>query len=187
MVNDAETTAANAEADLLNLTGMCLQQVRLWADIPARYPDAATAWEHTEDRHPGGTSTPPRGALVFWTGGSDGHGHIACSLGNGRIRTTDGDGPGRIATRPLTWITAEWGLPLAGWAWDVNGHTIPHDEEEEDDMTEADWTKLRKIVGEEVRALLFEDVDGREPNPTNVRTALRLSADHARGFPGETD
>lgn len=180
MVNSAETTARRAEADQLNPVGMCLQQVRQWADIPALHPDAATAWEHTGDRHPGDFD-PPRGALAYWTGGSGGHGHIACSLGGRRIRTTDGDGPGRIATRPITWPNQEWGLTYAGWAWDVNGVTIPHDEQE-DSMTEEEWKRLRKIVSEEVRALLFEPVDDREPKPTNVRQALRLSADHARGY-----
>jgi hypothetical protein len=178
MVNDAETTARHAEADQLNPVGMCLQQVRMWADIPARFPDAATAWANTEDRHPADLD-PPRGALAYWTGGSEGHGHIACALGGGKIRTTDGAGPGRVATRPLSWVQEEWGMPYAGWAWDVNGVTIPH--EEEDDMTEAEWIKLRKIVSEEVRALLQAPVDKREPKPTTVRQALRLSADHARG------
>jgi hypothetical protein len=180
MVNNAEQTARNAEADQFNLEGMCLQQVRMWADIPAMHIDAATAWAHTVHRHPGDFD-PPRGAAVYWTGGSGGHGHIALSLGGRKIRTTDGDGPGRVATRPLSWPTESWGLPYAGWAWDINGVTIPHDEQE-DEMTENDWKQLRTIVAEEVRKLLFEPVDDRKPDPTTVKKSLRLSADHARGY-----
>ena len=81
MANTATQTARNAENDDFNVPGMCLQVCRTWAGIPARYPDAATAWRNTNDRHR--DRRPPRGAAVYWTGGSRGFGHIAISLGQG--------------------------------------------------------------------------------------------------------
>jgi hypothetical protein len=125
MVYTAETCARNAENDRTNDPGYCLQQVRLWCGANARYGDAATAWRNTNDRHPGNRN-PPRGAPVYWTGGTHGYGHIAMSLGNGKIRSTDAGGRGRVATVDLGWIERNWHLKYGGWAWDVNEQTIPH-------------------------------------------------------------
>lgn len=125
MAYTAEVCARNAENDRTNEPGYCLQQVRLWCGIPARYGDAATAWRNTNDRHPGDRK-PPRGAAVYWTGGSHGYGHIAISLGGGKIRSTDAGGSGRVATVDLGWVERNWHLVWAGWAWDINETTIPH-------------------------------------------------------------
>lgn len=125
MVYTAERTARNAENDRTNDPGMCQQQVRMWDGVAARYPDATTAWRNTNDRHPGNRN-PPRGSDVFWTGGSAGHGHVAKSLGGGKIRSTDAGGSGRVATVDLGWIERNWHMNYAGWAWDNNEVTIPH-------------------------------------------------------------
>jgi hypothetical protein len=106
--------------------GYCLQQTRMWCGIGARYLDAATAWRNTNDRHPGDRTGIPRGAAVYWTGGSHGYGHIALSLGNGKVRSTDAGGRGRVATVDVGWVERAWGLRYAGWAWDINEVTIPH-------------------------------------------------------------
>lgn len=139
MVYDAETGARNAEQDTRNDPGYCQQQTRQWSGIAALYGDAATAWENTNDRHPGDRH-PPRGAHVFWKGGSKGYGHVAMSLGNQQIRSTDAGGSGVVATRHIDWVTQNWGLPYAGWAWDNNEVTIPHGSSappaEEDDVPE---------------------------------------------------
>ena len=125
MANTATQTARNAENDQFNVPGMCLQQVHDWAGIPARYPDASTAWRNANDRHR--DRNPPRGAAVYWTGGSRGFGHIAISLGRGRIRSTDAGGSGRVATRTIGWFDRNWtSLRYAGWSWDINEVTIPH-------------------------------------------------------------
>lgn len=126
MVYSAERCARNAEADLYNSVGYCLQQTRLWCGIPARYPDAATAWRYANYRKIG-DRTIPRGAAVYWTGGSRGYGHIALSLGNGLIRSTDAGGSGRVATRTLSWFDSNWSsLNWAGWAWNINEIHIPN-------------------------------------------------------------
>lgn len=125
MVYTAERSARNAENDRINDPGMCQQQVRIWDGVGPRYPDAATAWRNTNDRHPGDRN-PPRGADVFWTGGSSGHGHVAKSLGSQRIRSTDAGGRGRVATVDLGFFERVWHLTYGGWSWDINEVTIPH-------------------------------------------------------------
>jgi hypothetical protein len=125
MANNAAKTARAAQADSFNAPGMCLQQSRQWAGIPARYPDAATAWRNANDKHR--DKNPPRGAAVYWTGGSRGFGHIAISMGKKRVRSTDANGWGRVATRPIGWFSRHWpSLKYAGWSWDINEVTIPH-------------------------------------------------------------
>jgi len=125
MAYRAFRAARNALNDKVNAPGMCLQQTRQWAGISSRYPDASTAWRNTNDRHPGNRN-PPKGAAVYWTGGSHGYGHIALSLGNGKVRSTDAGGRGVVATVELGWIERNWGLKYAGWAWDINEQTIVH-------------------------------------------------------------
>jgi hypothetical protein len=123
MTRTAEQTARAAEAISSNVPGTCLMWCRQRADIPALYPDAATAWRNVNAKHT--TRTPPRGAPVYWTGGSHGFGHIAISLGNGKIRSTDAGGSGRVATVDLGWVEQHWGLKFAGWGEDINERHIP--------------------------------------------------------------
>lgn len=148
MANNGETTASNAEAQTRNDPGMCLQWSRTQAAIGSLYPDAATAWKNATNRHKGDRK-PPRGAMAYWTGGSHGYGHIAVAVGNGRVRSTDAGGSGKVATVDVGWFEDHWGLPYAGWADNVNGQTIPG-VGEEDDMTPDDWNQLRSIVADEV-------------------------------------
>lgn len=140
MAHDAERTAANAEATHTNAPGYCLQWSRERAAIAALYPDAATAWRNAKRRHHGATN-PPRGAMVYWTGGSKGYGHIAVSVGGGRVRSTDAGGAGKVATVDIGWPGRAWGMPYAGWADNVNGVTIPNvggGGGQEDDMDLSD-------------------------------------------------
>jgi hypothetical protein len=125
MANNAETTAKNSEKATTNAPGYCLKECRQWAGIPSKYNDAATAWKNTNDRYPGNRN-PPRGSAVYWGGGSSGYGHIAISVGNGKVRSTDAGGSGKVATVSLSWVENNWGLPYGGWAWDINEVTIPH-------------------------------------------------------------
>lgn len=146
MVRTAEQTARAAERSGTNDPGYCLKWSRQQADIGPLYPDAATAWRHARDRHQGDRN-PPRGAMVYWLGGSNGYGHIAVSLGDGRVRSTDAGGAGRVATVGVGWIGARWGLPYAGWADNVNGVEIPGVGAE---MTEDEWVRMRQLVRAEV-------------------------------------
>ena len=121
--NAVETVTA-AKSSTYNVPGHCLQWAREQADIPSKYVDAATAWHHATGRRPADRN-PPRGAAVYWTGGSRGYGHIAISLGNGKVRSSDAGGTGEVATVPIRHISAEWNLRYAGWANSINGYRIP--------------------------------------------------------------
>jgi hypothetical protein len=122
--SNASQTVASAEASTSNVPGLCLTWSREQADIPSRYPDATSAWDHATGRHPG-DQDPPAGAAAYWTGGSSGYGHVAISVGNGKVRSSDAGGAGSVATVPLRSITREWHLKYAGWANSINGYTIP--------------------------------------------------------------
>jgi len=123
MVATAEQFIANALAAYACQPGTCLATVRTWAGIAAKYPDAATAWRHCQHKYP--DRKPPEGCAVYWTGGSHGYGHIAASLGNGQIRSTDCYYSGQVDTCDLGWVERSWGLTYAGWSWEINGVTIP--------------------------------------------------------------
>jgi hypothetical protein len=122
--SNAARTVAAAVRSTVNSPGRCLEWSREQAGIPSRYSDAATAWEHATGRRPRDLD-PPRGAAVYWTGGSRGYGHIAISLGNHQVRSTDAAGAGQVATVSIHDITEEWHLEYAGWSNSINGYTIP--------------------------------------------------------------
>lgn len=124
MVNTAEQTAHNAEIAVTNKVGFCLQWCRERAGIPALWGTAALAAQHATNMQR--NRDIPRGAFAYWTGGSDGAGHIAIGLGAGLIRSTDADGAGRVGTRTLLWFDQNWTtLTYVGWADNVNGVTVP--------------------------------------------------------------
>jgi hypothetical protein len=88
------------------------------ADAVDGWKSEPTSKRHT-DRH------PPRGVPVAWGGGSHGNGHRAVSLGNGKIRSTDAGGRGRVATVDLDWPEKAWGLTYLGWSETISGLEIP--------------------------------------------------------------
>jgi hypothetical protein len=147
VVNTAEQTARNAEVSTTNRVGFCLQWCREKAGIPALYGTAAIAAAHATDMHR--DLNVPRGGFAYWTGGSDGSGHIAIGLGNGVVRSTDAGGPGRVADKPVEWFATNWHLTYVGWADNVNGVTVPGVGDWFAMATEAE---LRAIVREEIAA-----------------------------------
>ena len=122
--SDAAQTVAAAEASAYNVPGQCLGWSREQADIPSRYQSAADSWEHATGRHPGDLN-PPKGAAVYWLGGSYGYGHVAISVGHGMVRSSDAGGAGVVATISVRKLTREWHLTYAGWAPSINGYRIP--------------------------------------------------------------
>jgi hypothetical protein len=105
--------------------GYCLNFVRTMCGAPAGVVDATTAWRLARDKHLQGT--PPAGAIVYWIGGSHGHGHIAVSKGGGYVVSTDYP-RGKVGVAPISFFHRVWGLTYAGWAWDVNGVRVQQDE-----------------------------------------------------------
>lgn len=124
MVNTPEQAIAKAAAlkDGPKFgTGLCLREVRTCYGVPAQAPDAAAAWWAAKLRHR--TTDPtsiPRGAPVFWTGGTSGHGHIAISTGGGNCWSTDILRAGYFDHVPINLIHQRWGLTLVGWTEDLN-------------------------------------------------------------------
>ena len=118
-------TASEALAQARRYTtcrvGYCLYYVQEWYAAPHVYPDAQSQWVNARLKHPGDRN-PPVGYPVFYTGG---HGHVALSVGGGRIRSTDCPSNGRVAETDIDWPTRRWGHPYAGWTGDTGGVTIP--------------------------------------------------------------
>jgi len=81
------------------------------------YVDAITQWNMIPAalKHPGSTDAPP-GALLFWSGGSAGHGHVAIAVGDGSCFSIDISGPGTVSRVPERMIGTLWGLPYKGWS-----------------------------------------------------------------------
>lgn len=107
--------------------GMCLRETRLAMGIGAGAPDAIGAWRRAKRRHPEkDPANFPRGVPVFWSGGSEGHGHVAIATGhNGMCWTVDKLRPGFWDRVPIDSITREWRLNLLGWTEDLNGRPVP--------------------------------------------------------------
>ncbi|MGZ6768003.1 MAG: hypothetical protein ACXVEQ_17080 [Nocardioidaceae bacterium] len=122
-LHNAAQTADSAKRSHQDTPGHCLQWARTRAGIPGRYATAAEAARGAFNKHFGGR--PPAGAAVYYTGGSHGYGHIAISVGGGKVRSTDSGGSGRVATVGYRWPVTHWHLHYAGWADNINGYTIP--------------------------------------------------------------
>ena len=93
----------------------CERYMNLAYGLGGGYPTALAHWNAPGPRTPG-MSVPPRGALVFFRS-SNPAGHVALSLGNGQVISTDFDGSGYRAgvlhAGPIRAID-KWGSRL-GW------------------------------------------------------------------------
>lgn len=93
----------------------CERYMNLAYGLGGGYPTAIAHWNAPGPKT-AGMSVPPRGALVFWRSGNPA-GHVALSLGNGQVISTDFDGTdyraGRLSAGPITAID-RWG-PRLGW------------------------------------------------------------------------
>lgn len=61
----------------------------------------------------------PKGALVYWRGGSQGHGHVCFAMGD-HVELSVDVNPRRSlpAERPFPWFADNWPrLRYAGWSW----------------------------------------------------------------------
>lgn len=117
------TTAAQAIAKARSIksyaVGMCDQFVaRMYGYDSSGYATAVKNWQATPQnlKHSGDWNAPA-GALMFWAGGNTGAGHVAISLGNGSIISTDATGPGVVGQIPARTPTDKWGHQYLGWAF----------------------------------------------------------------------
>lgn len=128
--------------------GYCLKYVRAEAwRVGSLYASAIDAWYGAIKRHPGDRH-PPLGAPMFYAGGKYGH-IVVCTKDHADgIRSTDCQTAGDVSEVATNWPVDHWGQQYLGWTEDLNGVDLPLDEE--DEMTPADWDKLRSIVRDEV-------------------------------------
>jgi cell wall-associated NlpC family hydrolase len=117
------TTAAQALAKAKTVktwtVGMCDNFVaQMYGFGSSGYATAVKNWQATPAKlKHGGDWNAPAGALMYWSGGSTGAGHVAISLGNGNIISTDATGPGKVGTIPARTPTDKWGHPYLGWTY----------------------------------------------------------------------
>ena len=78
------------------------------------YATAISHWNAipANEKHPGDNNPPP-GALVFWSGNL---GHVALSVGNGEVVSTDYPHSGMVSKTPISTITNGWGKSYLGWS-----------------------------------------------------------------------
>lgn len=82
-------------------------------------PDAAAVWQLVppSQRH---RMNAPRGAIVYWSGGSGGHGHTCFALGYHLELSVDviPGHPGAAGVVPFVWFRENWPeLRYEGWSW----------------------------------------------------------------------
>lgn len=101
--------------------GQCLRTVRQYYAVPSKYGTAAASWFAADHKHFASDGRDvPRGAPVYWTGGSRGAGHVAISVGGGVCLSTDWKEPGRIDYANINDITSHWNIDFKGWSREVN-------------------------------------------------------------------
>jgi hypothetical protein len=67
----------------------CKMRTRMAYNVASRSDDATEAFHETKHRLKVAPEKAPRGALAWWTGGSEGHGHVAVLDGKGGAWSTD--------------------------------------------------------------------------------------------------
>jgi hypothetical protein len=97
---------------------LCLRFVRNVFGLPPGEPTAIAAWHEARSKHKG-DSQPPPGVPVFWSGG--GPGHVAVSVGNGWVVTSDFPSAGHVTKVPISLLDAAWHLRYLGWTDDLEG------------------------------------------------------------------
>lgn len=120
----AKEAAAYYKAKDTNRVGMCLWHVQDAFNSPHLYPSAIAQWNAAAFKHH--DRDIPIGAPVFYRGGK--FGHIVIYVGNGRVRSSDAGGSGRMATVPIDWFKQHWGYEYLGWSGDIGGQKIAFDD-----------------------------------------------------------
>jgi len=100
--------------------GLCALAVRSALGAPALgLPDAAAVAQVVPTRAMY-RQDAPRGAIVYWEGGSRAHGHTCLALGGHRELSVDviPGAPGVAGARPFSWFGENWpSLKYIGWSW----------------------------------------------------------------------
>lgn len=104
--------------------GWCKSKTREAYDVPSDgSPDATTAWNRTKHRFTGQWIW---GGFIWWTGGSEGHGHVAfMRWRKGHIRTVDFPNVGHWNNTTVAELEKAWPkIVFAGTSLDIDGVTV---------------------------------------------------------------
>lgn len=100
--------------------GLCAQAVRASLAAPWQGLPDATAVGEAVPRRAMRRYNAPKGSIVYWSGGAEGHGHVCYALGNHMQLSVDvlvGE-PGQASAVPFSWFGEHWpGLRYVGWSW----------------------------------------------------------------------
>lgn len=136
-INDRVTAAHLAQQSTTNIPEFCQGWTREKFNAPSAGDrdhdgdaDAVDGWKSEPVKYRHADRKPPLGTPCAWSGGSNGNGHRAISLGPDaqgtyHIRSTDAGGRGHVATVPLDFPEAAWGLHWLGWSESIDGFLIP--------------------------------------------------------------
>ena len=105
-------------------SGLCKRESRMAYNVPSDGSgDATTAWGRTRHRFHGAWIW---GAFIWWTGGSEGHGHVAIMRWRkGHIWTVDYPHVGRWNATTVAELEAAWPkITFAGTSLDIDGVTV---------------------------------------------------------------
>src|SRR5690606_1494868 len=90
--------------------------------VPGVHPTAIAAYNATKKRHTG--RKPPYGVPVWFEPSKNvAAGHVAFSLGDGTVLTTN-SATNRIHRVKISTLEKSWGQPYLGWTEDINGVRI---------------------------------------------------------------
>lgn len=99
---------------------MCLFYVRVWCGAPGGFPTATAGWIGARYKHAGDLN-PPAGVPVWWSGGA---GHVALSIGSGKIISTDWPHTGIVGQTTIAEMNRRWHKTYKGWSEDIDGARI---------------------------------------------------------------
>jgi hypothetical protein len=123
---------------------MCLWTVQEWFAAPHLHPDA---WTHAQHVDLIGGDPPPGVPVWYGPGTGSRFGHVALSLGGGRIRSTDCPRDGVVGDTDLHWPQRRWGHDYRGWSASIGGQDIPGiGQQGDDDMTPEQAQTLDNIA-----------------------------------------
>lgn len=102
--------------------GRCAEHTMNALDVPRQgLPDAAAVARLVMQDRNMRQGPCPRGAIRYWTGGTEGHGHVGIEHAPlnepAAVASTDVGGPRTVGVRKLAWFERNWPLKYAGWSW----------------------------------------------------------------------
>lgn len=152
-INTGAQAVQKALADTNNVPETCQLWTRTLYNAPSAGDrdrdgdaDAVDGWQSEPANRRHADRKPPRGVPVAWSGGRNGYGHRAISLGPDShgvywIRSTDAGGSGKIATVRLDWVEKNWGLRYLGWSETITGLLIDYKQPEPPEGGDGGWVK----------------------------------------------